>query len=153
MPITVIHTGLSLQEFSNLLTTLALTRLVASYKVSYDHNGLETDRIIAVMHKNAFEVLKKREDLKISLYRLDTHNYPRSGFSNNFYLPLPHRLQLSESKLRKQIENKLTRLGIGAGELTGDFDLVKSGLLDSMAFVDLVVRIEKQYNIEVNKCH
>lgn len=50
------------------------------------------------------------------------------------------------SKLAKKLE----RLDIKPAELAGDFDLVKSGLLDSMVFVDLVVAVEKEYNIEID---
>lgn len=50
----------------------------------------------------------------------------------------------------EQIEGKLIMFNIGMGEVDDDFDLVKSGLLDSMAFVDLVAGIEEQYKIEID---
>jgi acyl carrier protein len=49
-----------------------------------------------------------------------------------------------------QLKDKLLRLGIGVDEISEDFDLVKSGMLDSMSFVDLVVSIEQHYGIEVD---
>ncbi len=49
-----------------------------------------------------------------------------------------------------QLDNKLNRSGIEKSELKDDFDLVKSGLLDSMSFVDLVVDIEKQFGLEID---
>lgn len=49
-----------------------------------------------------------------------------------------------------RINYRITRLGIEPEEITKNYDLVKSGLLDSMSFIDLVVDIEKKYNIEID---
>ncbi|MFT3886340.1 MAG: acyl carrier protein [Flavobacteriales bacterium] len=38
--------------------------------------------------------------------------------------------------------DRLVRLGMKAGDLTDDLDLVRSGLLDSLAFIDLVASLE-----------
>jgi acyl carrier protein len=58
-----------------------------------------------------------------------------------------------KSFIFNQLQDKLQRLGIGMNELNGDFDLVKSGLLDSMAFVDLVVSLENNFGLEVDFEH
>lgn len=49
-----------------------------------------------------------------------------------------------------RLENKLNVFGLSARELGDDFDLVASGLLDSMAFVDLVAGTEDHYGIEID---
>ena len=49
-----------------------------------------------------------------------------------------------------QLAGRLTRMGMERKEITINFDLVKSGLLDSMSFVDLVVAVEKKYNTEID---
>jgi acyl carrier protein len=59
-----------------------------------------------------------------------------------------------ESEIRKQImellQGKLQRLAIRENELGGSFDLVKSGLLNSLEFVDLVASLEKIYDEEID---
>jgi acyl carrier protein len=59
-----------------------------------------------------------------------------------------------ESEIRKQIiqllKDKLQRLAIRDSELGDNFDLVKSGLLNSLEFVDLVASIERIYNCEID---
>lgn len=49
-----------------------------------------------------------------------------------------------------RLAEKLNRVGFSEKDLTPGFNLTKSGLLDSMAFVNLVADIEKNYNIEVD---
>ena len=48
------------------------------------------------------------------------------------------------------LEPKLKRLGIAENELTSGFDLIKSGFVNSLEFVELVTRLEKQFNVEVD---
>jgi hypothetical protein len=52
-----------------------------------------------------------------------------------------------EIEIRRQvmdlIHERLQRLSIRERELASDFDLVKSGLLNSIEFVDLVASLEK----------
>jgi acyl carrier protein len=59
-----------------------------------------------------------------------------------------------ESEIRKQLmdllRDKLQRLAIRENELGGNFDLVKSGLLNSLEFVDLVASLEKIYDNEID---
>ena len=59
-----------------------------------------------------------------------------------------------ENKLREQIisliADKLKRLAISDSELTTDFDLVKSGLLNSLEFVDLVASLERTFGMEID---
>lgn len=50
----------------------------------------------------------------------------------------------------RQLEEKLLVFEIRPEEVTPDFDLVKSGLLDSMAFVDLIAGIENTCSIEID---
>ena len=45
---------------------------------------------------------------------------------------------------------KLQRLGISEKELTSGFDLVRSGFVNSLEFVELVTRLEKQFSIEID---
>jgi acyl carrier protein len=59
-----------------------------------------------------------------------------------------------ENELRKQLmlilRDKLTRLDIRETELGDAFDLVKSGLLNSLEFVDMVAKLEKSFDIEID---
>jgi len=48
------------------------------------------------------------------------------------------------------IEDKLKRLDIRENELGDGFDLVKSGLLNSLEFVDLVASLEKLNEHEID---
>jgi acyl carrier protein len=45
---------------------------------------------------------------------------------------------------------RAARLGMGHSELVDDLDLLRSGLLDSLGFVDLVVEMEKRSGREVD---
>ncbi len=49
-----------------------------------------------------------------------------------------------------QLTDKMNRVGLSEDEMPDDFSLTKTGLLDSLAFVNLVAQIEKKYNIEVD---
>lgn len=46
--------------------------------------------------------------------------------------------------------DKLQRVGIRESELGESFDLVKSGLLNSLEFVDIVASMEQTYLIEID---
>lgn len=48
------------------------------------------------------------------------------------------------------LKERLALFDIKAAELNNSFDLVKSGLLDSMAFVDLVANLETKCKKEVD---
>jgi acyl carrier protein len=48
------------------------------------------------------------------------------------------------------LKPKLERLGISEKELTAGFDLVKSGFVNSLEFVELVTRLEKHFQVEVD---
>jgi len=48
------------------------------------------------------------------------------------------------------LKEKLLLFDIAENELKDGFDLVKSGLLDSMAFIDLVAEAEEKYQIEID---
>jgi acyl carrier protein len=45
---------------------------------------------------------------------------------------------------------RAARLGMHADELNDELDLLRSGLLDSLGFVDLVVELEKRSGREVD---
>jgi len=59
-----------------------------------------------------------------------------------------------DNDIRKQLmellRDKLQRIGIRESELGTGFDLVKSGLLNSLEFVDMVASLERicQYEID-----
>jgi acyl carrier protein len=59
-----------------------------------------------------------------------------------------------ENKIRTQVmellRDKLQRLAIRENELGENFDLVKSGLLNSLEFVDLVASLEKLHQVEID---
>jgi acyl carrier protein len=41
-------------------------------------------------------------------------------------------------------------MGISREELAGDFNLMQSGLLDSMGFVDLVAQVENEFDVQMD---
>ncbi len=53
-------------------------------------------------------------------------------------------------KLMNLLNDKLQRLAIRESELGNGFDLVKSGLLNSLEFVDLVASMEKIFDLEID---
>lgn len=59
-----------------------------------------------------------------------------------------------ENDTRKQLmtllSDKLQRLSVREDELGDNFDLVRSGLLNSLEFVDLVATMEKMYQVEID---
>ncbi len=48
------------------------------------------------------------------------------------------------------LKDKLKRFDIKENELGGKFDLVNSGLLNSLEFVDLVASLEKHFQLEID---
>jgi len=52
--------------------------------------------------------------------------------------------------LMQHLDERLHLFGITRAELDMDFDLVKSGLLDSMAFVDTISVLEEKLNIQID---
>ena len=61
---------------------------------------------------------------------------------------------MNESEVREFIigllREKLMLFEIAESEIKDGFDLVKSGLLDSMAFVDLIAEAEEKYKVEID---
>ena len=59
-----------------------------------------------------------------------------------------------DKNIREQLltilKPKFERLGISEKEMTPGFDLVKSGFVNSLEFVELVTRLEKHFRIEVD---
>lgn len=45
---------------------------------------------------------------------------------------------------------KLQRIGIRESDLSDNFDLVKSGLLNSLEFVDIIASMENIYTVEID---
>jgi acyl carrier protein len=56
------------------------------------------------------------------------------------------------SNIAQRLAQRLARLGLSPDDLTDDLDLVRSGVLDSLAFVDLIADLElatgKQVDLE-----
>jgi acyl carrier protein len=48
------------------------------------------------------------------------------------------------------IAQRAARMGMSTADLTDDLDLLRSGLLDSLGFVDLIVDLEKRMGKEVD---
>ncbi len=48
------------------------------------------------------------------------------------------------------LSDRLKMFGINDGEIKGGFDLVKSGLMDSMAFVNFIGEMEKAFDHEID---
>ncbi len=45
--------------------------------------------------------------------------------------------------IQEQLKDRLVRMGMDENDLTADLDLVRSGLLDSLAFIDLITALER----------
>jgi acyl carrier protein len=60
-----------------------------------------------------------------------------------------NKLEVKEYIL-EAISERLMLFDVKTSEVTDGFDLVKSGMLDSMAFVDLVSNIEEEFDIEID---
>jgi len=54
------------------------------------------------------------------------------------------------NSLMALLGEKLKSIGIKDEELGNHFDLVKSGLVNSLEFVDLVSRLEKEFRCEID---
>jgi acyl carrier protein len=53
-------------------------------------------------------------------------------------------------RVRERLVARAERLGLRADELEGSLDLVRSGLLDSLGFVDLITDLEQEMGREVD---
>jgi acyl carrier protein len=60
----------------------------------------------------------------------------------------------SETEIRSHIlsllQKRFNKLGFKEKLLQTDFDLLKTGLLDSMSFIDFIADLEHQYSIEID---
>lgn len=56
----------------------------------------------------------------------------------------------TRKEVMDMIREKLERLSIKESELGNGFDLVRSGLMNSLEFVDLVADLEKLHDYEIN---
>ena len=50
--------------------------------------------------------------------------------------------QALREAIRLKLSVRIQRMGLGEADLTDDLDLVRSGVLDSLGFVDLVADLE-----------
>ena len=50
----------------------------------------------------------------------------------------------------EKLEQKLEMFDVKASELNNSFDLVQSGLLDSMGFVNLIGALEQEFEVEID---
>lgn len=61
---------------------------------------------------------------------------------------------MTHSEIREYIlellNDKLLLFDIAGSSLKDDFDLVGSGLLDSMAFIDLITDLEEKFQVEID---
>lgn len=77
------------------------------------YKGRETNRTILLLERSLFDTADSRGftsqqkdlDFKIVEYELREHNFPRKGYTRNFYIPIP--LNLPEDEARAQIQNKI----------------------------------------------
>lgn len=52
-------------------------------------------------------------------------------------------------KVLEQVSDRAQLLGLSESELTDPFNLVASGVLDSMSFVELVLTLEDEFGVEL----
>lgn len=50
----------------------------------------------------------------------------------------------------KELQTKLSYLGISSDSVDDDFDLIGSGVLDSMSFIELIGAVENEFGIEMD---
>ena len=59
-----------------------------------------------------------------------------------------------ETRLRDYILQKVEELssqsGRNIGDVDDDFNLLQSGLIDSLAFLELVMTVEKEFDLEID---
>ena len=59
-----------------------------------------------------------------------------------------------EKRARDFVVHRLSRqaatLGIGIDQLVDDFQLMESGLIDSMGFVELIADLELEFDLEID---
>ena len=55
-----------------------------------------------------------------------------------------------EEILKKKIKQNASNLGIDISEINNDTEILKSGIIDSIEFVDLLTSIENETNIPVD---
>lgn len=75
--------------------------------------GQETNRTIVLLEKSLFNFAEKkrsewqrqRVDFKLTEYELRPHNFPKEGYTRNFYIPLPE--QIPGDEARAQLQNKI----------------------------------------------
>jgi acyl carrier protein len=53
-------------------------------------------------------------------------------------------------ELIRMLRPRMERFGVREHELTSGFDLVKSGFVNSLEFVELVTGIEKRFHLEID---
>lgn len=58
--------------------------------------------------------------------------------------------QVVVESLRGHLLPRAQRLGLSARDLSPDLDLVRSGLLDSLGFVDLIADLERELGVQVD---
>jgi len=51
--------------------------------------------------------------------------------------------------IEAHLNNRMRMLDIGAIEITRDFNMIDTGVLDSMGFIELVADIEATFHVEV----
>jgi acyl carrier protein len=54
------------------------------------------------------------------------------------------------TRLFDMIREKLRRTGVSETEIGDDFDLVGSGLVNSLEFVEIVATLEKEFHCEID---
>jgi hypothetical protein len=73
-------------------------------RVIHDKSGRETNRNIAFLPK---EAESKLPELEVNSYKFQDHLLFREGFTQNFYVPFPKKLDISISDCRHILSQKL----------------------------------------------
>ena len=58
--------------------------------------------------------------------------------------------RIIREQIIEMLRPKLDRFSIKENELNDSFDLVKSGFVNSLEFVELITRLEKHFSIEID---
>jgi len=124
MSVYIIYSKDTLSEIRSFLEKFGSSDKIGTLRVNYDRDGFETNLTIAVLDSTIYDSLVAAGydqrgpgvNFWIGRYELSERNYPREGFTSNFYLPLPRDLQLTKAEIEQQVREKLNPF-VASGQL------------------------------------
>jgi len=107
---------MSLVHIRNLLLS-KYDGAIGPLRVVYSQSGAETNRTLAVLPTQLYDLLVKQgygrrdsKGLSISPYTVNERHYPRTSQRDVWYIPLPRSFELSEVQIRDHLNRRLEEL-------------------------------------------